>query len=144
MDNTHFGTQRKAGDAAYWNNFTHQHDKDFEPVGVVHGADDNFVLLPLSELKEMEIPLLEMPKDYKSFGYPHMQAIKIDRDPLKHWSDIFGAFSVIPTQYLMFIQESKLPLEQIVKYELAARGIGKKGKWIGFDQAERLWFGTNH
>ena len=140
----HFDTQRKAGDAAYWHNFIHQHDEDFKPVCVVHGPDDDFVVIEEWEMKEAEIPLLEMPIDYSQLNYPHMQSIKSDRNPLKHWEELFGSFAVLPSSYLTFILESKLPLEQIVKYELAARGLNKKGQWIGFDQAERLWFGTNH
>jgi hypothetical protein len=144
MELTHFETQRKAADAAYWYNFIHQYDDDFKPMCILHGADDDFVMLEEYQAKEIEIPFLEMPKDYSELNYPHMRSIKADLNPLTHWSEIFGSFAVLPIKYLRFILEAKVPLVQIAKYEMSARGLNKKGQWIGFDQAERLWFGSNH
>ena len=144
MKQTHFETLAKAGDATVWYNFMHQHDADFMPIVVVHGPEDDFVLLEKSEAEDMEIPVLEMPTDYSKMTYPHIKSIRSDYDPLKHWEEIMGMISTMPLDYLRFILECKVPLETIIKYELAARGINKKGKWIGFDQAERLWFGNSH
>lgn len=143
MKSLHYATLRKAQDAAVWLNFKHKQDDDFKSLAVLHGANDDFVLLEESEAKEMGIPSLELPTSYTNITYPHIQSIKSDVDPLTHWSEIFGSFSVMKADHLRFILETKLPLEQMVRYELAARGLNKQGKWIGFDQAERYWFGSN-
>ncbi len=103
MKSLHYATLRKAQDAAVWLNFKHKQDDDFKSLAVLHGASDDFVLLEEWEAKEMEIPALELPTSYANITYPHIQSIKSDVDPLTHWLEIFGSFSVMKADYLRFI-----------------------------------------
>ena len=53
MKSLHYATLRKAQDAAVWLNFKHKQDDDFKSLAVLHGANDDFVLLEEWEAKEM-------------------------------------------------------------------------------------------
>jgi len=63
----------------------------------------------------------------------------MDRDPLRHWEEIRGMVTVIEGELLRFILEKKIPIDKLIRYELAVRGYDKDHKWCGFDKAKEVW-----
>lgn len=43
------------------------------------------------------------------------------------------------TKLVLAIALGKLDAKKLAKKELVNRGFGKKGEWVGFDEAEKLW-----
>ena len=43
------------------------------------------------------------------------------------------------TKLVLAIASGKLDAKKLAKKELAGRGLGKKGEWVGFPQAEKIW-----
>lgn len=48
-------------------------------------------------------------------------------------------FGMTHTELLMAIATGKIDAVQLAKEQLASRGIGKGGEWVGFDCAETEW-----
>jgi hypothetical protein len=48
-------------------------------------------------------------------------------------------FNMTHTRLLIMIANKRLDTVSIAKKQLADRGIGKSGKWVGFDQAKNEW-----
>lgn len=48
-------------------------------------------------------------------------------------------FGMTHTEILMAIATGKIDAVQLAKEQLAGRGIGQDGKWVGFDCAETEW-----
>ena len=48
-------------------------------------------------------------------------------------------FQTFNTKLLMKIAKGMLDTQKIAQKTLADEGIGKKGKWVGFDQAAKEW-----
>lgn len=42
-------------------------------------------------------------------------------------------------EILRFILHAKIPLEKFVREELAGRGYDENFKWVGFEEAEKIW-----
>jgi hypothetical protein len=42
-------------------------------------------------------------------------------------------------EILRFILENKIPLDRIIRHELALRGYDKDHRWCGFDKARFIW-----
>ncbi len=51
----------------------------------------------------------------------------------------YAIFQGIDTDVLLEIVTGKVDPTELVRIELASRGMGKDGKWIGFPQARQLW-----
>jgi hypothetical protein len=51
----------------------------------------------------------------------------------------YAIFQGIDTDVLLEIAGGKVDPAELVRIELAQRGLGKDGKWIGFPQARQLW-----
>ncbi len=71
--------------------------------------------------------------------YKHIRQISMDEDPLNHWEEIRGMFSVMDGEILRYILEANIPLEKFIRNELANRGYDKDHQWVGFDKAEQIW-----
>jgi len=52
-------------------------------------------------------------------------------------------FQGLSTKLLVQIANGKINAQDFAKYEMVNRGFDKKGKWIGFDDSEKLWFKKN-
>lgn len=50
---------------------------------------------------------------------------------------------VFSPELLIKIALGHLDMKSFAIYELKARGLGKKGKWVGFSQAEAIWEKAN-
>ena len=48
-------------------------------------------------------------------------------------------FQMTHNELLVAIATGKLDAVQLAREELAARGMGKAGTWVGFDRAEAEW-----
>ncbi|MCB9261920.1 MAG: hypothetical protein H6607_06055 [Flavobacteriales bacterium] len=134
----HYGHLQKALDRAKWLNFEHQ--QKTTTFGVVDGPEDDFVVCSKDESIDMEIPFAHrLPRHYAHLSYRKIEKIRTDENPLKHWEEIVGRLSTLDGNILRFILHEKVPLKKFIRYELAIRGYDEHGKWIGFEQAKRLW-----
>ena len=68
----------------------------------------------------------------KQLGYESDEYIPDEENPR-------FIFSLTHTSLLLDIAEGKIDSVELAKREIAARGLDKDGKWIGFDQAEKFW-----
>jgi len=48
-------------------------------------------------------------------------------------------FDMTDTDLLLQIAKGEIDPIQLAKDQLAARGIGKDGQWVGFDRAKTYW-----
>jgi len=51
----------------------------------------------------------------------------------------YAIFQGIDTDVLLEIATGKVDLGELARIELAQRGLGKDGTWIGFPQARQCW-----
>ncbi len=51
----------------------------------------------------------------------------------------YAIFQGIDTDVLLEIVTGKVDPGELVRIELAHRGLGKDGAWVGFPQARQLW-----
>ena len=63
----------------------------------------------------------------------------MDNDPLPHWENIIGMISVMDGEVLRYLLHSKLPIEKLIRFELAGRGYDENHRWCGFDKANDIW-----
>lgn len=141
MELTHYKTIDKAIDDALYRNFLAFCKSEDEIFGVVHGPDDDYVVISEKEAEEFEFQLLDvLTKDFKQLSYDQIKAIRSDYEPLTHLEEIFGAFSTIPVENLLYILKEKIQLKQLIRYELSIRGVNKKGEWVGFEASKQIWF----
>ena len=48
-------------------------------------------------------------------------------------------FQGMDTKLVIKVATGKIKAEEYAKFEMQNRGFGKKGEWIGFLAAEKLW-----
>ncbi len=73
---------------------------------------------------------------------PHNRISEIGRRILNNEDaaiERYAIFQGIDTDVLLEIATDKVDLGELARIELAQRGLGKNGKWIGFPQARQLW-----
>ena len=52
----------------------------------------------------MDIPFLDkLPQDHSDMNYDEIRHIRMDYDPLPHWEELTGTFSVMDGELLRFI-----------------------------------------
>ena len=133
-----FDSQEKAIQHAIWLNFKYRIAKI--KFGVIHGSDNNWAVLEQATSNEIGMPFLDViPKDCSNLSYDKIRHIKMDRNPLPHLEELIGLFSTVDGELLRFIIHSKLPLEKLVRHELASRGFDENHRWCGFENAEEFW-----
>lgn len=49
----------------------------------------------------------------------------------------------MPTQVLLAAARGDLNIEDMIKREIANRGLDRDGKWAGFKKAAQQWLGNN-
>ncbi len=127
---------QKALDDVLWLNFEYRTSGD--SFGAVKRKDD--YLVTNKKHKSLSNRTFEVfLKDYTDMDYGHIQQIASDEDPLHHWEEIRGMFSVMDGEILRYILHAKIPLERFIRWELASRGYDKDHKWCGFEKAENIW-----
>ncbi len=133
-----FDNEQKAIDHAMWLNFKYRIAKI--KFGVVHGPDDNWAVCEEATSQEIEIPFLNiLPKDYSQISYDDIRHIRMDDNPLPHWEELCGMFPIANGEILRYILHAKIPLEKLIRHELAGRGFDKNHRWCGFDRAREIW-----
>lgn len=53
--------------------------------------------------------------------------------------DDAAIFQIAHTNLLLAAAHGRIDLNAMAREELAARGIGKDGKWVGFRAAAKVW-----
>ncbi|MGB1283653.1 MAG: hypothetical protein ACPG44_04235 [Polaribacter sp.] len=141
MDNSYldiFSSKEKAIHHCLWLNFKYRIAKI--TFGIIHGPDNNFAVVEEATAKEMEMPFLDiLPKDYAKMSYKELRHIRMDKEPLPHLEELIGHFSTMDGEILRYILHSKIPLEKLIRFELANRGFDKNHRWCGFDKAKEIW-----
>lgn len=54
------------------------------------------------------------------------------------WEDVYGTFATVDGELLRYILHTKIPLEKLIRYELASRGFDENHRWCGFERAEEI------
>jgi len=133
-----FDNKEKAIDHALWLNFKYRIANI--KFGVIHGPDNNWEVLEQATSDKMEMPFLDiLPKEMSHLSYDQIRHIKMDNYPLPHWEEIIGMISVIDGEILRYLLHTKIPLEKLIRFELASRGYDKNHRWCGFDKAHEIW-----
>jgi len=133
-----FESQDKAIAHAVWLNFKYR--VAGLSFGVIHGPDDNWAVCEDVTAQELEMSFLDiLPGDLSGFTYTQLDDIRNDQNPLPFWEKITGLFSVADGEVLRFILKQNIPLEKIIRHELACRGYDENSRWCGFDKAREVW-----
>lgn len=138
MDLLYFTSLDKANDMALWLTFTHRVRK--EHFVVVNGPENDFVVMKRADALEHD-HIVVGPKfhSYDALSYEQIQAMRTDEDILNHWEEIIGAFSTMEGEFLRYILRMNIPLEKLIRYELAVRGYDQASRWVGFEKARDIW-----
>ena len=113
-------------------------DQRISDVAVVHGSNHFKSIDDILEIMDRAVVNLLL-GDYVDMDYDHIDRIALDDDPLKHWSELRGAFSTMDGELLRFILYMKIPLEKCIRHELASRVYDEDHQWVGFDKAKEIW-----
>jgi hypothetical protein len=133
-----FNNKQKAIDHSIWLNFKYRISRI--RFGVLHRPDNNWAVCEEATAQEMEIEFLDiLPKDYSEMTYDDIRHIRMDSDSLPSWDKIIGLFSIANGEILRFILQAKIPLERLIRHELAGRGYDENHRWIGFGKASDIW-----
>ena len=88
--------------------------------------------------QDMEMKFLDiLPKDFSEMTYNDILHIKMQYDPIRHWEDLTGVFSVMNGELLRFLLHAKIPLEKLIRHELASRGYDENHHWVSFNKASK-------
>ena len=135
-----FDELSKAKDYATWLNFTYR-TQNIQPFFVINGSDDNYAVVSDDVWEEYfsELPTHPLDESYDGMSYKEIRTLVCDRDPLKHWEELHGAFSTMDGELLRFILHTNIPLKKFIRHELANRGYDENHRWCGFDRAREIW-----
>lgn len=132
-----FTDRQKAIDQAMWLTFAHRvHGWRF---GAVQSVEGGWFVVEHGHPSFGEDDFEPLPKDCSDMDYKHIRRIYMDIEPLEHWENIKGMFSVMDGETLRFILCSQIPLERFIRFELALRGYDKDHQWVGFEKSEKIW-----
>ena len=133
-----FDNKQKAIDHCIWLNFKYRISGI--RFGVLHGPDNNWAVCEEVTAQEMEMEFLDiLPKDYSEMNYDDIRHILIDSDSLPSWDKIIALFSIADGEILRYIIHTKIPLEKLIRHDLAGRGYDKNHSWCDFDKASDIW-----
>lgn len=133
----------KARDRALWLEFEHRNiQKQFV---VFDGPEDNFAVADMKTAEEIEVTkhYYSLPETYQNLSFEDLKKISNDAEMLVHWEELLGKFSVMEGEILRFILQYNIPLDKLIRHELANRGFDHNNQWIGFEEAKRYWTGED-
>jgi len=137
-----FDSQDSAIDHAIWLNFKYRIAKI--TFGIIPHPNRKWAVCEEATANELGAVFLDiLPKDYSEFSYKKLDTIRQEEEPFPHWERIIGMISVVDGEILRFILETKIPLDRIIRHELALRGFDKNHRWCGFNKAREIWTGKN-
>lgn len=129
-------SEQRAMDIALWMTFKYRKAKRVYGIRYVKRHKVFFIEDITSKRKQKKEMLS---KDYSQMTYEEIKALRIDSESLKHWEDILGMFSTTHGEILRFLLHYQVPLEKLIRYELACRGFDENHEWAGFTKAEEIW-----
>lgn len=133
-----FDCQLKAIDHCLWLNFKYRIAKI--TFGVISHPNRKFAVCEQATANELGATFLDvLPKNYTELTYDAIRNIKMDSEVLPFWESIIGLFSVANGEILRFLLHTKMPLERLIRHELASRGYDENHRWCGFDKAGEIW-----
>lgn len=53
--------------------------------------------------------------------------------------DAIDYLQSFPTAALLAIAKGELDIDQLVRSEIACRGVNEAGAWVGFKEAKKVW-----
>lgn len=122
---------------AVWLEFIHRNQA--HRFGVVDGPE-SYSAVNQAMADELEVSFFQdLEEDIEHVSYPQLKAVAKAQEPAPFWEALLGSFSTLDSAVLRFVLEHKVPLEKLIRLELAHRGVDKQGDWCGFDRAERIW-----
>jgi hypothetical protein len=137
-----FDSQEKAIHHCLWLNFKYRIAGI--RFGIIGGPDNTFAVCEQATAEEMKMPFLDiLPKDYAEMSYDEMRHIRMDKEPLPHLEALMSHFSTMDGEILRYILYAKIPLEKLIRFELADRGFDKNHRWCGFEKANEIWLNNN-
>ncbi len=136
-DFENYTNKQKAIDRALWLNFEYR--LTHRRFVVVPSCESGYFVIPNGHPCFEEEEIEELPNGYSGLSYLDIQHIRADCDQLQHWQEIVGMFTVMNGELLRFILHYDIPLEKLIRYELACRGHDKEHKWVGFEKAKEIW-----
>ena len=132
-----FSDKEKAMHQALWLSFKNRITKT--EFGVVRYKNNTWAVIESELSEDLGFPFEKMPRDYSKMNYDMIRHIKGDEDPIIQWEELTGVFSVMDGELLRYILHAKIPLEKLIRYELAIRGFDKNHVWCGFDKSQEIW-----
>jgi len=132
-----FYDKEKAMRQALWLSFKNRITKT--EFGVVRYKNNTWAVIESEVADSVGFPFEKMSRDYSDISYDIIRDIKMDEEPLQHLEELLGVFSVMDGELLRYILHAKIPLEKLIRYELAIRGFDKNHVWCGFEKAEDVW-----
>ena len=112
-------------------------------TGMQYGVEKSFRdlwgVVKVSDAKSESPYLTDTIRDYSQMSYDMIRKLRSDSDPSPPWEELIGAFSVLDGEILRYILYAKIPLEKLIRYELAIRGYDENHTWCGFEKAEKIW-----
>lgn len=139
-DLENYANKLKAQDRALWLNFEHR--LTHKRYIVVSSFKSGYFVVPNGYASSEDEQIEELPNGYSGMTYTHIQLIGMDVEPLNHWEEIKGMFSVMHGEILRFLLAYNVPLEKFIRMELANRGYDKDHLWVGFEKAREIWIGN--
>ncbi|MDD2987126.1 hypothetical protein [Flavobacterium sp.] len=127
---------QRAIDIALWMNFKYRLDK--RRYGVIQDKKAHWYQVVETKGKRKS-SLIDLPAGYSEMTYEQIEAIRTIVNPLHHWEEIVGLFSTAHGEILRFILASEIPLEKLIRYELAIRGYDENHLWVGFEKSSSIW-----
>lgn len=129
----------EALNTAIWLNFKHQALGE-GLFSIMDGPNDVFSVVSRDVLEDFENPSV-IPHDnhYEGMDPEVAHYIRHHPQPMEHWQEIIDMISSMDGDILRFILYTDIPLNTLIKEELAGRGYDNLGIWIGFEQSKALW-----
>ena len=122
---------------ALWLSFKNRVNKT--KFGIVPYPTRKWAVIESEVAGDLGASFEKMPRDYSELNYDMIRHIKMDENPLPHWEHLTGTFAIMDGELLRFILYSNIPLEKLIRYELANRGYDENHRWCRFDKANEIW-----
>lgn len=132
-----FYSKRKAIDHALWLNFKYRVGSI--RFGVIDGPDRNWAVCDEATAHDMGVSFVDIPQDYVAMDYDDLRHLHMEQERLPHWETILGMFSVCDGEILRYLLHANIPLEKLIRFELASRGFDMNHRWCGFEKAKEIW-----
>lgn len=133
-----FDSQEKAIHQALWLNFKYRITNS--QYGIITCPNRRYKVVDANLSEVMKNFFLDnVPTDYSEMSFDDIRHVRMDINPLPHLEELFGIFSVVNGELLRFMLHTKIPLEKLIRFELASRGHDENHNWCGYEKAAEIW-----